>query len=241
MTEILLTHGSYLVITIVLILTGAGLPVPEEVPIIAAGLLSAHGRLDPWLAAGCCLFGALAGDCVMYYLGYRFGRRVIREHPWWVRCVSPEREAQIEWMLQQHGLKVFFLARFLVGLRSPVYLSAGVLRVPFRRFLLIDLFCATMVIGTFFGLSYVYGEAITRWIQGAEYVLTGVVVLCLIAAAAYLWRRHRRAELEKNQDPPPEATSLSEAPDQHDAHCASGWRDATDCHDEYAGAPKRGD
>ena len=34
--NILLTHGSYVLITVVLILTGSGLPVPEEVPIIAA-------------------------------------------------------------------------------------------------------------------------------------------------------------------------------------------------------------
>ena len=151
MIEFLLTHGSYLGIIFVLILTGSGLPIPEEVPIIAAGLLSAHGQMDPWLAIGACLIGALLGDCVIYWIGHHFGRRVLREHHWWTRFVKPEREARLETMLQQHGLKVFFLARFLVGIRSPVYLAAGILRVPFRRFLLIDLFCATTVIGTFLG------------------------------------------------------------------------------------------
>ncbi|MBN1910042.1 MAG: DedA family protein [Pirellulales bacterium] len=192
MTEFLLAHGSYLAIIIVLILTGAGLPVPEEVPIVAAGLLSAHGKLDPWLAMGACLFGALAGDVVMYWIGRHFGRAVLRERHWWARLVSPEREAQVEQMLQNHGLKVFFLARFLVGLRSPVYLSAGILRVPFRRFFLIDLFCATAVIGTFFGLSYYYGATITHWIRRAEVVLTIVVVLTIIAVGIYFWRRHHR-------------------------------------------------
>jgi len=209
MIEFLLSHGpllAYVGIAVFLMLTGAGLPIPEEVFIIAAGMASSHGALNPWLALSACLFGALAGDCVMYWIGYHFGRNVVREHPRWVRFVKAEREAHIEEMIEKHGLKVFFLARFLVGLRSPVYLAAGILRVPFRRFLLIDLFCATMVIGTFFVLSYEYGTVIVRWIRLGEGSLTVVVVLVLlIAAGVYCWRRRRR----KRTEAPPE---LSECP-----------------------------
>ncbi len=192
MSDFILAHGSYLAIIVVLILTGTGLPIPEEVPIIAAGVLSAHGQLVWWLALPSCLFGALVGDCLMYWIGFHFGRSVLREHPYWAHFVKPEREAQIERMLHTHGLKVFFLARFLVGLRSPVYLSAGIMRVPFRRFFLIDLVCATSVISVFFGLSYYFGPLITAWIQRAEIVFTVVVVLALVSAGVYFWRRHRR-------------------------------------------------
>lgn len=204
MIDFILAHGSYLAIIVVLILTGTGLPIPEEVPIIAAGILSSQGTLIWWLALPSCLIGALAGDCVMYWIGYHFGRSVLREHPWWAHFVKPEREAQIEQMLHKHGLKVFFLARFLVGLRSPVYLSAGIMRVPFRRFFLIDLFCASTVIGVFFWLSYRFGTVITRWIQRAEVGLTIVVVLVLTGLAVYFWRRRRRkkaaAELQQTGD-----------------------------------------
>ena len=218
MTEFILAHGSYLAIIFVLILTGTGLPIPEEVPIVAAGILSAHGQLHPWLAFAACLFGALAGDCVMYWIGFHFGRSVVREHPRWAHFVKPEREAQIEQMLQQHGLKVFFLARFLVGLRSPVYLSAGILRVPFRRFLLIDLFCATTVIGTFFGLSYVYGPTIAKWIRGAEITLTGVVLVAMAGVGIYFWRRHRRGLAEKpaSEEHRPEAEVELPVPEEAD-------------------------
>ena len=192
MTDILLQHGSYLAITLVLILTGSGLPVPEEVPIIAAGILSAHGTLDPGLAFACCLFGALVGDSVMYWIGFHFGRGVLREHPNWARWVTPQREAQIERMFQRHGLKVFFVARFLVGLRSPVYLTAGIMRVSFRRFFLIDLICATTVVGTFFGVTYLFGQQITHWIRQAEVWLTVVAAVGVACLGFYLWRRHRR-------------------------------------------------
>ena len=102
MTEFFLAHFSYFGIITVLILTGTGLPIPEEVPVIAAGLLSANGQLDPWLAFFACLIGAIAGDCVMYWIGRHFGHNIIREHPWWAHFVNPEREAQLERTLQEH-------------------------------------------------------------------------------------------------------------------------------------------
>jgi membrane protein DedA with SNARE-associated domain len=192
MNSFFLAPSSYLAIIVVLILTGSGLPVPEEVPIIAAGILSANGALEPLVAFVCCLFGALAGDCVMYAIGYHFGRGVLRDHRWWARFVTPQREAQIEVMFRRHGLKVFLLARFLVGLRSPVYLTAGILRVSFRRFFLIDLICATSVVGTFFGLTYLFGQHITAWVRNVEALLTVVVIAALTCVVFYFWRRRRR-------------------------------------------------
>jgi membrane protein DedA with SNARE-associated domain len=192
MTDILVTHGSYVAITLVLILTGSGLPVPEEVPIIAAGILSASATLDPIIAFACCLFGAIVGDSVMYWIGYHFGRAVLRDHPWFARWVTPERETQIEGMFREHGLKVFFIARFLVGLRSPVYLTAGILRVSFKRFFLIDLVCATAVVGTFFGLTYFFGKHITQWFHRAQILVTVGAVIAVVGVGVYLWRRYRR-------------------------------------------------
>ncbi len=224
MIEFLLSHGpvlAYLGIIGFLMLTGAGLPVPEEVFIIAAGVASAQGALNPWLALSACLAGALAGDCVMYWIGFHFGRSVLREHHWWDRFVHPEREARMEQLIHTHGLKVFFLARFLVGIRAPVYLTAGILRVRFRRFLLIDLFCATAVIGTFFGLSFFlsdrYGSAIYRWIREAEVMLTVVVVVAVIAAAFYFWRKHHRQPAAA----PPEPVELTDEEPDYDEEPAN--------------------
>lgn len=202
-----LLHGSYLAIILVLVLTGMGLPIPEEVPIIAAGVLSSHRQLDPWLAFGACLVGALLGDCASYWIGFHFGKRVIREHHWWNRLMTPAREQKIEEMIRAHGFKVFFLARFLIGLRSTIYLTAGILRMSFRRFILIDLVCATIVIGIFFGLSYQFGEVVINWIRGAEWTVTAVVVAVLAAVGIFIWRRRRRRLLEGSDGASPEQSA----------------------------------
>ena len=196
--DLQLDHISYLGIIAVLILTGSGLPLPEEVPIVAAGVASSVGTLHPGWAFVSCIIGALLGDAVLYAIGYHFGRSLVVRHPRFAHLLHAEHEAKIEEMIRRHGLKVFFLARFMVGIRAPVYLTAGVLRMSFRRFMLIDAFCATCVVGLFFGLSYAYGEQVAGWLRDSEVGLTVAVVLTVVLVLCYfLWRRyrHRRAAL----------------------------------------------
>ena len=194
-------RGSYLGIVLFLTLTGIGLPVPEEVPIVAAGVASRAGAIHWYYALPACLIGALLGDSLMYAIGRFFGARILKEHPWWSGFLTPQRERTIEDLIQRHGIKAFFVARFLVGLRSPFYPTAGILRVKYRWFLFADLICATVVIGGFFGLSYFFGDRIFGLIRSAEAGLTLVVVSCaVLAVSAFFWFRKRRMLL-LDQDP----------------------------------------
>lgn len=187
--------SAYAGIVLLLVLTGAGLPIPEELPVFAAGVLSRNGTLYWGFAYASCLIGALLGDCVMYGIGRYFGRSVLRTRHWFAPFLTPEREAQIEDNIKRHGLKIFFLARFLVGLRSPVFLAAGILRVPFRRFLLTDLFCATVVVSFFFSLGFIFANSIHAWLESirrAEFALTGTVLAGIAVVGIYYYYRRRR-------------------------------------------------
>jgi len=199
-----LDHVSYLGIIVVLILTGSGLPIPEEIPIIAAGVASSVGTLNPWLAFVCCLIGALAGDSVIYVIGYHFGHSLVTRHPRFAQLLHADREARIEAMIRRHGLKVFFLSRFMVGIRAPVYLTAGILRMSFRRFILIDTVCATAVVAVFFGLGYAYGDHVTalfQLIRRSEIGLSVAVVTGVCVVVLYYWWRRRRQVRNPLLDP----------------------------------------
>ncbi len=74
----LMAYG-YLGIIFYMVLTGCGLPMPEEVAIIAGGALAANGQLHWGLTWGSLLIGALLGDSVMYFIGHHFGRRYWRK------------------------------------------------------------------------------------------------------------------------------------------------------------------
>ncbi|HUY89187.1 MAG TPA: DedA family protein [Pirellulales bacterium] len=186
----------YLAVAGLLILTGMGLPIPEEVFVISAGIAAHNQHLEPWLALATCLVGAIIGDCAMYAIGYHFGHGLLRDRHWFARYMTPEREQRVEEMIHRHGFKVFLTARFLVGVRSPVYITAGILRMPFRRFILVDAFCASLVVTLFFGLSFVFAEAFeSLWnsIRRAEIWLTATLGVAALGVLLYfVFRRRRR-------------------------------------------------
>jgi membrane protein DedA with SNARE-associated domain len=207
MFDWLLQSGSYVGIFAFMVLTGCGLPLPEEVAIVFAGVRSAQGELFTGAGFAACLLGALVGDAAMYGIGYRFGHSLARRHPKLAHLVHAEREEHFEQAILRHGFKVLLLARFMIGVRGPVYLAAGVVRMPFRRFLLWDLVCATIVVSVFFALSYSLGayldrEAIGGMVRHTEMTITAIVLVLAAGAVAYFaLRRHRRRLLVQVLDP----------------------------------------
>ncbi|MEN0109568.1 MAG: DedA family protein [Planctomycetota bacterium] len=178
MSEFLLNYG-YLGIVAFLALCGVGLPIPEEGPIVLAGVLSSQGTLEPWFAFCACLGGALLGDSVMYAIGRHLGHGWLTRHKSVARFIDADKEEKFEHAVRRHGFKVLLLTRFLVGVRGPVYYAAGAAKVPYLRFLAWDTIGATIVVGAVFGLAYRFGEPIARMVHNAEEALTVLVLLAL--------------------------------------------------------------
>jgi membrane protein DedA with SNARE-associated domain len=190
----LLSDASYLWVIIFLILTGCGLPIPEEVGIIAAGVWAADGAMHFWLGLLACLFGCIVGDSIMYAIGYRFGKSVLREHPRVAGFLTPERERRIEQLIRRRGAVVLFTARFLLGVRGPVYLTAGILHYPYRRFLITDLICATIVVTLFYSLAWWFGREIIDYIRQAEAGVTIAVAILIVVGGILFWLHRRRSK-----------------------------------------------
>lgn len=194
-------HLGYLGIVLFLALCGCGIPIPEEAPLVLAGVLSSQGTLEPWLAFASCLTGALVGDSVMYAIGRHFGHAWLTRHPRMSRFIDVEKEEKFELAVRKHGFKMLLLTRFLVGVRGPVYYAAGAAKVPYIRFLLWDLIGATVVVGVMFGLGYRFGDGITKVIRNAEEVATALVVIGLMSVGVYyLYKKQTSKVAEALED-----------------------------------------
>jgi membrane protein DedA with SNARE-associated domain len=189
----LLHPSSYLGFFLFIALTGCGLPIPEEAAIVVAGVLSSQDppQLDWRIAFAVCLAGAVVGDSFMYAIGYRWGHGIFTSHPRFAKLFASENEQQFQKAVEAHALKVMLLARFLVGVRAPVYVMTGVVRLPFRRFIIYDVISASLVVGVVFGLSYLFGEQVTEWVKHTETRATIIVVLIVIAVLVILYYRNR--------------------------------------------------
>lgn len=205
MLGLLFHPSSYLGFFVFIAATGCGLPIPEEAAIVAAGVLSAQGHLVTYLAFAACLAGAIVGDSFMYAIGYRWGHRLFTSHPRFAKMLSEENEEQFQDAIESHALKVMLLARFLVGVRAPVYLMTGAVRMPYRRFLVYDCISAAAVVSVVFSLAYVFGNNVAEWIQHVEFRATLIVIGVLATIGGILYYRHRQQVLEFvfGSDPPP--------------------------------------
>lgn len=125
------------VVILVLILCGLGFPLPEEICIVAAAYLAHVEEISMKTAVLGVIFGMIVGDSLLYSLGYKFGSRIF-EWSFFKKIVTPDRMKRANDYFHRWGNRVVFVARFVMGVRATVFLTAGILRMPYRRFLLFD-------------------------------------------------------------------------------------------------------
>jgi membrane protein DedA with SNARE-associated domain len=168
-------------------------------PIIAAAVLSHEGIVRWWLALPLCLLGVLSGDMVLYWVGRHWGEQVLN---WRLArlVLSSAREQWLKAAYRRHALKTVVTARHVMGLRAAAFLTAGIARVPFWKFVVADAGAALVGVPLVFGLAYFFTDqikAIAADVHRAERWL-GLVGLLALAALLIVgvWRWNRRVGKE---------------------------------------------
>jgi membrane protein DedA with SNARE-associated domain len=190
----LVEQFTYLGIFVVLLLASLGVPVPEEMPIIAAAVLAHEGLVRWWLALPVCLLGVVSGDVILYWVGHHWGERILAWRP--VRLVlTPEREERLKAAYRRHAIKTVLTARHVIGLRAAAFLTAGIAHVPFPRFLLTDTLAALISVPITFGLAYFFTDQLEQVLADVRRIERWLAMLALLAVAAAFvfvsWRRQR--------------------------------------------------
>ena len=101
-----------------------------------------------------CIVGVVLCDTILYLIGRKGGRWLLRRQ--WVqkRVLTPERFLKIEQNFEKYGIRILLIARLMPGIRTPVFISAGIVRLPFSRFLLADSIYAIPGVTLIFTLAY---------------------------------------------------------------------------------------
>jgi len=180
----------YWTVPAVLLLENAGIPVPGETVLLFASFLAYdEGELRlPYLIvlgiAACTL-----GDNLGYLLGHRGGRRLLEryQHIFRIRDRTIRRG---ERLFERHGHVAIFFARFIFGMRVIAGPLAGVLRMPWRQFVIFNFLGASVwvtiisLVGYFFGSEW---DTLVK-VMGRVNLVIAIVVL---AALVFVWHRYR--------------------------------------------------
>lgn len=182
----------------VLVIASLGLPIPEDIPLMAAGvLLRTHPGIASWSGTIIvALIGIMIGDLVLYTLGRRWGPEVFKHRT--VRwMVTPKRFARFSEEFHRHGAWACFVGRFFVGVRAAMCLTAGATRFPYGRFFLADFSGALLSVPFFVGLGY-FGAQILPQLQayvGAAEAAMLLIPVTAIVIVVLLYRRRQRRRL----------------------------------------------
>jgi membrane protein DedA with SNARE-associated domain len=182
----------YAAVAVFVGMEASGIPVPGETALIAAAVLASQGKLSIELVIAIAAVSAIVGDNVGYFLGRRYGRRLM-ERPGRTkerRQVALERG---EHLFDRHGAKAVFLGRWVALLRIWAAWLAGIAGMRWRSFLFWN---ALGGIGwaLFFGLlGYWGGEATAHLV--ARLGVGAAIAVGLGVGGFWVWLhvRQRRA------------------------------------------------
>ena len=181
-------HFPYLGLFILLTLGTLGLPFPEDGILLLSGLLTAHHVVRPFPTFLVVYLGLLSTDFLLYSLGKKYGRRLV-EHRNFQKIVTHERLTNLEGKFKKWGALVVFFGRHLLGLRAQIFLVAGVMRMSWKKFLVVDGTSALLTITLWGGLGYVGGnslQALKKDVANIEQIV--MVILAILIGGTLLFR-----------------------------------------------------
>lgn len=190
-------HG-YVAMFALLFASGIGLPLPEDVPIIAAGVQIARGAMKWYIAGPVAWVAMMCGDTALYIIGYILGLEVVRL-PVIGRHVTEKRLGKCRNWFNRWGIWAIGIGRMFAGIRSAMVVAAGTMRFNYLKFLSADGIAASISGGAFMLLGYWAGRHSGPIGPFIEKYRDGFTVVALTAAAALiitLWIRSRRKPSE---------------------------------------------
>jgi membrane protein DedA with SNARE-associated domain len=189
---ILLSHGSIVLIVLALIVAGLGLPIPEDIMLLAAGILVHRGEVTYAGALLACAIGVFVGDTTIFLIARRLGPAALDRRPLsWL--ITPSRKEKIEEMFTRHGNVIVFMARHMAGLRAPTFAMAGMHNMPITKFWLWDGLGLCVSAPVVIGIGYWLADNIDRaraLLERFEFLVLGVVLIGGLGFIA--WRKLRR-------------------------------------------------
>ncbi|MFF4102973.1 DedA family protein [Streptomyces sp. NPDC001903] len=200
----------YLLVGLVIGLESLGIPLPGEIVLVSSALLaSQHGEIDPVVLGICASTGAIVGDSIGYAIGRRGGKplleRLGRRFP---KHFGPQHVAQAERAFEKWGMWAVFFGRFVALLRIFAGPLAGVLHMPYWRFLVANILGGILWAGGTTAVIYSIGIVAEPWLKGFSWV--ALVLALVIGLTVTLVLRSRMKKAAASADATETAAAAAE-------------------------------
>jgi membrane protein DedA with SNARE-associated domain len=186
-------HYGYWAVAIALFLENAGLPVPGETVLLVASFLafSQHDLRLPWIIVVATMAATL-GDNLGFAVGYYGGRPLVARYQAFFR-IQNKTLARGESLFARFGAATVFFARFVFGMRIIAGPMAGVLRMPWRTFLVFNFLGAALWVTAISSAGFLFGQHWGRLMRDLKRFDVAVAILAVLALGFWWWRSRRQS------------------------------------------------
>jgi membrane-associated protein len=171
-----------------------GLFIPGELVVALGGVLAGRGHLSLLPVIAIAAIAGILGESVSYWLGRRYGVRIVRHVPIANRVDKHVDEASD--FLRRHGGKTVFIARYVSVVGTFMPFVAGMSKMPFGRFLTFDVAAITLWATAVTLLGYFLNSQIHFVDQILSQFGWGLLALLVIAALGRIVMK-RRGDVQK--------------------------------------------
>ncbi|MGW6710538.1 DedA family protein [Streptomyces sp. NPDC054956] len=185
----------YLLVGLVIGLESLGIPLPGEIVLVSSALLaSQQGHIDPVVLGICATTGAIVGDSIGYAIGRKGGKplleRLGRRFP---KHFGPDQVAVAERSFEKWGMWAVFFGRFVALLRIFAGPLAGVLHMPYWRFLIANVLGGILWAGGTTAVIYSIGIVAEPWLKGFSWVALALALLFGLGVTVVVRGRMKKA------------------------------------------------
>jgi membrane protein DedA with SNARE-associated domain len=192
----------YAIVGAVIGLESLGIPLPGEIVLVTAALMSSHHELavNPVGVGTAAVIGAIVGDSIGYAIGRRFGMRLFdRLGERFPKHFGKAHVVFAERLFARWGVYAVFFGRFIAILRILAGPLAGALKMRYPQFLAANALGGLCWAGGTTELVYYGGKAAEHYLQQFSWIGLGVAAV-LGLVAALLMRRGFQAEIKRIEE-----------------------------------------
>lgn len=181
----------YLVVALTIGLESLGIPLPGEIVLVSSALMaSQHGDINPVFLGACAVTGAVIGDSAGYAIGRKGGKPLLsslnRRFP---KHFSQHNITTATRAFDRWGALAVFFGRFVALLRIFAGPLAGMLRMPYPKFLTANLLGGILWAGGTTAAVYYLGVLAEDWLRNFSWI--GLILALAVGLTATLVLRKK--------------------------------------------------
>ncbi len=165
-------YWTYLILFVLVAVEG-------PISVLLAAAAASAGLMRPIPVFFTAAAGTLTADSLWYLLGYMGKSDWIYHFGRWLG-VRPSLVEHLKHNMMKHATRVMFLAKITMSFVIPALITAGLLRVPWKRWFPSFVVAEVLWTGTLVFIGFYTTESLKRVQQGFEYVGLGISIAFVV-------------------------------------------------------------